>query len=116
MNGPVSDLRTGLPWQMVEVHEPVRLLLIVENSPDQVLQSAFRSDLVRELIENRWIRLVTIDPADGVISVYRNGVFEPFTELAENMPEFRTSPEWFLGKSDYLPIARIVPAKGSLRV
>lgn len=116
MNGPVSDLRTGLPWQMVEVHEPVRLLLIVENSPDQVLQSAFRSDMVRELIENRWIRLVTIDPADGVISVYRNGVFEPFTELAENMPEFRTSPEWFLGKSDYLPIARIVPAKGSLRV
>src|SRR5439155_24283917 len=26
MDGHASDLRTGLPWQMVEVHEPVRLL------------------------------------------------------------------------------------------
>ena len=27
MDGATSDLRTGLPWQMVEIHEPMRLLL-----------------------------------------------------------------------------------------
>src|SRR5581483_1742620 len=26
MDGHASDLRTGLPWQMVEIHEPVRIL------------------------------------------------------------------------------------------
>ena len=26
MDGHASDLRTGLPWQMVEIHEPVRQL------------------------------------------------------------------------------------------
>src|SRR5262249_41137557 len=30
MDGAQSDLRTGLPWQMVEIHEPVRLALVVE--------------------------------------------------------------------------------------
>ena len=32
MNGHASDLRTGLPWQMVELHEPVRILFIIETT------------------------------------------------------------------------------------
>ena len=32
MNGAGSDLRPGLPWQMVEIHEPVRLLFVIETS------------------------------------------------------------------------------------
>ena len=28
MDGAASDLRTGLPWQMVEIHEPVRILFV----------------------------------------------------------------------------------------
>jgi uncharacterized protein YbcC (UPF0753/DUF2309 family) len=33
MEGADSDLRTGLPWQMVEIHEPMRLLVVVEQTP-----------------------------------------------------------------------------------
>jgi uncharacterized protein YbcC (UPF0753/DUF2309 family) len=33
MNGHQSDLRTGLPIQMVEIHEPMRLLVIVDAPP-----------------------------------------------------------------------------------
>src|SRR5262249_40004733 len=36
MDGAQSDLRTGLPWQMVEIHEPARLAIIVEGMPDDV--------------------------------------------------------------------------------
>ena len=32
MDGAASDLRTGLPRQMVEVHEAMRLLVVVEQS------------------------------------------------------------------------------------
>ena len=37
MNGHASDLRTGLPWQMVEIHEPVRILFVVETTPERVM-------------------------------------------------------------------------------
>ena len=107
MNGQSSDLRTGLPWQMVEVHEPVRLLLIVESTPEKMLQAAFQSPVVRELIENRWIRVVTIDPHDGAFHVYRNSVFEPFTTKLEELPTVASSPAWFLGKLDHLPVVRV---------
>ena len=33
MDGAASDLRTGLPWQMVEIHEPVRSLFLIETTP-----------------------------------------------------------------------------------
>ena len=38
MNGAASDLRTGLPWQMVEIHEPVRLLFVIETTPEAMLR------------------------------------------------------------------------------
>lgn len=106
MNGQASDLRTGLPWQMVEIHEPVRLLLIVENTPDNVMEAARRSREVTELIANRWIRLATMNPADGSIHIYRNGVFEPLSETVL-VPETDSSVDWFLGKLEHLPIARV---------
>ena len=33
MDGAASDLRTGLAAQMVEIHEPVRLLVVIETTP-----------------------------------------------------------------------------------
>ena len=106
MNGHASDLRTGLPWQMVEVHEPVRLLLIVENTPNNVMEAVRRSREVTELVENCWIRLVTMDPADGSIQVYRKGVFEPLAETVQ-LPEVASSVDWFRGKLEHLPMARV---------
>ena len=36
MDGHASDLRTGLPWQMVEIHEPVRILFVIETTPERL--------------------------------------------------------------------------------
>jgi uncharacterized protein YbcC (UPF0753/DUF2309 family) len=38
-NSVDGDLRPGLPWQMVEVHDPLRLLIIVEHFPEVVLKT-----------------------------------------------------------------------------
>ncbi|HND18186.1 MAG TPA: DUF2309 domain-containing protein [Acidobacteriota bacterium] len=107
MNGHASDLRTGLPWQMVEIHEPVRLLLIVETSPHRLMKAVNRSAVVSELVKNRWIRLATIDPDDGHIEVYRDGHFEPFSEQPVPLPEVSTSVAWYSNKLEHLPVARI---------
>jgi hypothetical protein len=107
MNGHASDLRTGLAWQMVEVHEPVRLLLVVETTPERLLRAVQRSAVVTELVEKRWIRVATIDPDDGEIAVYRDGVFELLDEPLGELPEAASSADWFRGKMEHLPIARI---------
>jgi len=38
-NSSDGDLRPGLPLQMIEVHDPVRLLIIVEHYPEVVLRT-----------------------------------------------------------------------------
>jgi hypothetical protein len=38
MDGHASDLRTGLPWQMVEIHEPVRVLFVIETAPERLMK------------------------------------------------------------------------------
>jgi len=37
-NGVKGDLRPGLPWQMIDVHDPIRILTVVENSPEMVMK------------------------------------------------------------------------------
>lgn len=107
MNGQSSDLRTGLPWQMVEIHEPVRILFVVETTPDRLLKVVKANATVKEFVENRWIRLSTIDPDSGEIHVYSNGVFTPLPVELQELPSARTSVEWYSGRMEHLPVARI---------
>ncbi len=107
MDGHASDLRTGLPWQMVEIHEPVRILFVVETTPDRLEKVIDGSALLKRLITNRWIRLATIDPASGRVHVRRDGGFEEFQESLERLPVALSSQEWYAGKLQHLPMAWI---------
>ncbi|WP_262965306.1 DUF2309 domain-containing protein [Methylobacter psychrophilus] len=74
MEGASSDLRTGLPQQMIEIHEAMRLQLLVE-AKTSVLERIYadQKDL-RELIGGGWIHLSAKDPDSGEIFI-----FEPNT-------------------------------------
>ncbi len=80
-NGIEGDLRPGLPIQMTEVHDPVRLLLIVEQLPQIVLEVIHRSPEVYEWYGNEWIHLAVIDPRDGLVHQFINGEFQPYQPL-----------------------------------
>jgi len=107
MNGYESDLRTGLPWQMVEIHEPVRILFVVETSPERVLETMRKNPLVWEFLENRWIRLAVMDPAGGPPLLYRDGAWDPVAGDDEGLPVAASSAAWYDGKREHLPVARI---------
>ena len=107
MDGHASDLRTGLPWQMVEIHEPVRSLFVVETTPERLNKVIGASPSLSELVENRWIRIATIDPASGRVHVRRDGGFEEFGERLERLPVALSSEEWFAGRIRHLPMAWI---------
>ena len=98
MDGHASDLRTGLPWQMVEIHEPVRILFVIETTPERLTRVVNASASLKQLVENRWIRVATIDPASGRVHVRRNSGFEEFDGPMERLPVALSSAEWYAGK------------------
>jgi uncharacterized protein YbcC (UPF0753/DUF2309 family) len=111
MNGFQGDLRTGLPLQTVEIHEPVRILFIVETTPERLMKVIRANPELIEFVCNRWIRVATMDPADGHIQIYRgNDVFEPLKGDEEPLPITPDSQSWYRGKSYHLPLARIEPS------
>jgi hypothetical protein len=107
MDGHASDLRTGLPWQMVEIHEPVRILFVVETTPDRLGRVIAASPSLNQLVENRWIRVATIDPSSGRVHVRRENGFEEFHERLERLPVALSSAEWYSGKGHHLSMAWI---------
>ena len=110
MDGHASDLRTGLPWQMVSIHEPVRILFVVETTPERLNRVIDRSASLKQLVENRWIRIATIDPASGRVHVRRDSGFEEFDGPLERLPVALSSAEWYAGKIAHLPMAWIPTA------
>jgi hypothetical protein len=107
MDGHASDLRTGLPWQMVEIHEPVRMLFVIETTPERMTKVIDASAGLKQLVENRWIRLATLDPESGRVHVRRDGGFEEFAAPLERLPVALSSAEWYSGKLKHLPMAWI---------
>ncbi len=110
MNGHQSDLRTGLPWQMVELHEPMRLLLIVEATPEVLLQIAGRQAEVRELVVNEWIQLVSLDPSSGRMQRFHAGAFVPYSPDERPLPRAARSSDWCASSREFLGPAAIGPA------
>jgi uncharacterized protein YbcC (UPF0753/DUF2309 family) len=95
-NSSDGDLRPGLPWQMIEVHDPVRLLVIVEHKPEVVLKAIQSSPEVFEWYNNEWVHIVALHPGEKQFYHFKNGAFkkyEPITGAAEiktihNMEKF----------------------------
>lgn len=73
MNGTEGDLLTGLPTQMTELHEPLRLLLLVEQFPEVALAAARRNPAVYEWIENEWLAYAALDPEGSRLWRFHQG-------------------------------------------
>ncbi len=67
MEGASSDLRTGLPQQMIEIHEPMRLLVVLEQTRAVVGAIYERQPPLRELIGLGWIKVAVKEPDSGAL-------------------------------------------------
>jgi hypothetical protein len=77
-NGAEGDLRTGLPQQMIEIHDPLRLLVIVEHFPEVVLKALQQNKATYEWFLNNWIHLVAMHPEDKSFYRFVAGQFSPY--------------------------------------
>lgn len=70
LRGPGGDLCRGLPLQSVRagsrlLHEPVRLMAVVQGSPEHIDDAIAGSLTLRQLVDNEWILLVARPDADS---------------------------------------------------
>jgi uncharacterized protein len=81
-----GDLRPGLPVQMIEVHDPVRLLVMVEHFPEIVLKTIQNTPEMFEWYGNEWVHIVAIHPETRQYYYLKNGVFQLYTPLTSGIP------------------------------
>jgi uncharacterized protein YbcC (UPF0753/DUF2309 family) len=110
MDGAQSDLRTGLPWQMVEIHEPTRLAIVVEGTRDRVWRVLQNNANLEQLVRNCWLWLACLDAESGALWELQSGGFVPHTAGHPLPAVAGGSAEWYQGKRGFLPPAAIVHA------
>ena len=83
-NSSDGDLRPGLPWQMIEPHDPVRLLVVVEHYPEIVLKVIQSNPAMYEWYKNEWVHIMALHPETKEFFYYRNGHFRHYHANAMN--------------------------------
>ena len=106
MDGAASDLRT---WQMVEIHEPVRNLFVIETTAGAMLRIMERNPSIDNLCRNEWVRLALLHPETREVSVFEDGEFRPYRPQASVLPKATSSVDWYRGWRDHLEFAQIEP-------
>lgn len=86
-NSSDGDLRLGLPLQMIEVHDPVRLLMIIEHHPEVVLKTITDNPALYHWFSNDWIHLIAVDPERKTLHRFANGAFAPYVPVTKQVPE-----------------------------
>lgn len=87
-NSSDGDLRPGLPLQMIEVHDPVRLLIIVEHYPEVVLKTIQSQPDLYQWFADGWVQLAAIHPDNNLCYYFSKGTFEVYHPLAKDIKKF----------------------------
>ena len=84
-NSSDGDLRPGLPLQMIEVHDPVRLMVIVEHLPEVVLKTIQSAPEMYEWYINEWVHLTVVHPETNKFFYFKNGEFIEYVPVVKNV-------------------------------
>jgi uncharacterized protein YbcC (UPF0753/DUF2309 family) len=88
-NSSDGDLRAGLPWQMIEVHDPMRLMIIVEHFPAVVLKVIQSVPEMYQWFINEWVHLSVINPETDELFYFKEGNFVSYKPMANKIHFFK---------------------------
>lgn len=100
--GVEGDLRPGLPAQMIEQHNPVRILFVIEHFPDLVLEVLKKNAGLYEWVNNEWIQLVVKHPESSTLYRFADGDFSAYLPETQHLPLVQDQSEikkWY-GKNE----------------
>jgi len=106
-NGMDGDLRPGLPLQMVNIHDPMRLLLIIEQEPEKVAQVLDRNHTMAAWFQKGWIHLAAIHPHSKKVFVYKSDRFIPYQPLTTKVEKVTNLEEIIANSTENLPVFQI---------
>jgi uncharacterized protein YbcC (UPF0753/DUF2309 family) len=107
MNGTSSDLRAGLWSQTVEIHEPVRLTLIVECAVPALDGLIRESPTLNKLVLNRWISVAVLDPGSTRLLELRGGEWREYRTERPLLRVPGPSYRWASSMKGHLPFVEI---------
>ncbi|MDX2285326.1 MAG: DUF2309 domain-containing protein [Bacteroidia bacterium] len=106
-NGIDGDLRPGLPSQMIEVHDPLRLLMVVEHYPEVVLDTIRRTPSTCEWFANQWVLLVVLHPEERTLFRFDGEGFQPYVPLTRELPLIGDLNTLIESDESHFPVYRI---------
>lgn len=107
MSGAASDLRPGLSAQMTEIHEPVRLLFVIETTSAAMQRIIDENAAIAQLVNGDWVQLAIFDAETSQIHRYVHGEFVPYELESHDLPAATSSLGWYYGQREHLGFASI---------
>jgi uncharacterized protein YbcC (UPF0753/DUF2309 family) len=84
ISGSGGDLRVGLAAQMVEIHEPIRPLVLVAGEKKHIEQAINTHSRLKRMVQNDWIRIGVI--GQEWISLWKKG--QIWEDVPRDTPRF----------------------------
>lgn len=107
MDGAASDLRPGLYQQMIEIHEPMRLLFVIETTAFAMQRIIANNQQIRKLCAGQWIQLALLEPGTNQLQLYQDKTFVPYQSESEQLAMTPSSFDWYRGWRDNLKFASV---------
>lgn len=107
MSGAASDLRPGLSQQMIEIHEPMRILFVIESTPAALRRIIDDNEAIARLVNGDWVQLAVFDAETSQVQRYVRGEFVPYEPESLELPTADSSLDWYRGRRDHLGFASI---------
>jgi uncharacterized protein len=109
MTGAASDLRPGLSAQMIEIHEPLRILFVIETTPAVMRRIMENNQAIARLVRGKWVQLALFDPATSQMQLYRDGEFVFYGPETAELPRAASSGDWYRSCREDVGFASIFP-------
>ncbi|MEZ4332520.1 MAG: putative inorganic carbon transporter subunit DabA [Myxococcota bacterium] len=90
-NGADGDLRPGLWRQTTEIHDPIRLVTLVEAEPEAITRVLDRLPAVKDMALGAWIHLFACSPSGRGFFRWVGERFEPYEALPHILFEVASS-------------------------
>ena len=108
-NGVDGDLRTGLPSQMIEVHQPARLLIVAEQTTTILDKTIANLGSLKEWLDNDWVRFVSCHPVSHKLQLYSASGWEAIEYLDDYaIPQATHSEQILVGQKETIPVHQLM--------
>lgn len=107
MTGAQSDLRIGLARQMVELHEPMRILVMIEAPRERVMNIIDNNPRLKKMVYNLWMKLAIKDPQTNETLLFDGKSFHTYHMESYRLPTFKNSQELIRKTSALVDFAQL---------